>query len=403
VLLRDCPKDLQPDWYGSKCQYLWPNGSQIQFAGSNSQSFDNLRGQQFHRFDIDEGAYHDDLVELVEGVANYAVMDSNGLIRIASSAPTVADHPFDTYWAEAKAGGYGAEFDIDSAGYPPELVERYIAEAGGRSKPRVQRELFCKTVIDSDIKLVSEWDSNKYVREVPRDEFFQFYKKYSGLDTAVNDATSLLAGYYHFPTATLIIEDEAWLIDDAATVQGVVAAGKRLEKDLGYVKMYRRVADCAEKFTIQSISQEGLPTISCQKESLQAMISTLKLWIGSGRVLVNPKCKYLIGCLEAGIWNHDHTAFGHSKTYKHFDAIAALMYLIRHIDITDNPIPANFGTSIYTHVNLAPANQSKNAKNLRELVPNVNVSIHGIEKKDETENILSHPYFFPGGFGGIQR
>jgi hypothetical protein len=49
------------------------------------------------------------------------------------------------------------------------------------------------------------------------------------------------------------------------------------------------------------------------------------------------------------VWNDKRTAFEHSKNFGHFDALAALMYLVRNIDRTYNPIPATFGMTGETH------------------------------------------------------
>jgi hypothetical protein len=77
--------------------------------------------------------------------------------------------------------------------------------------------------------------------------------------------------------------------------------------------------------------------------------------VGSGRLIVHPGCKELIGCLRSGIWNKTRTEFGHSDRFGHFDALAALMYLVRNIDRTYNPIPATYGMMGDTHaVELMP-------------------------------------------------
>jgi hypothetical protein len=51
----------------------------------------------------------------------------------------------------------------------------------------------------------------------------------------------------------------------------------------------------------------------------------------------------LIDSLKYGLWNEKRSEFARSKTLGHFDAIAALMYLIRNIDEATNPIPVKLG------------------------------------------------------------
>ena len=47
----------------------------------------------------------------------------------------------------------------------------------------------------------------------------------------------------------------------------------------------------------------------------------------------------MIGSLKYGVWNDRRTEWERSTVYGHFDALAALMYLVRNIDQASNPIP----------------------------------------------------------------
>ena len=79
------------------------------------------------------------------------------------------------------------------------------------------------------------------------------------------------------------------------------------------------------------------------------MVNEVRLWINDGRVVVHPRCKYTIGCLDNGIWDKAHKEFGRSATFGHFDALAGLCYLIRHIDVNTNPIPRLYGLDTQKH------------------------------------------------------
>lgn len=73
------------------------------------------------------------------------------------------------------------------------------------------------------------------------------------------------------------------------------------------------------------------------------MVNEVRIWVAAGRVKIHPRCKQLIGCLRYGIWDNKRTQFARSGAYGHFDALAALVYLIRNIDINSNPVPAHYG------------------------------------------------------------
>ena len=58
----------------------------------------------------------------------------------------------------------------------------------------------------------------------------------------------------------------------------------------------------------------------------------------------------LIQCLEFGVYaDEKRKEFGRSKELGHYDALAALIYLVRNIDQSSNPIPKHFGTGLSTH------------------------------------------------------
>jgi hypothetical protein len=58
----------------------------------------------------------------------------------------------------------------------------------------------------------------------------------------------------------------------------------------------------------------------------------------------------LIGSLKYGTWKtvNNTRQFNSSKKYGHFDAIAALVYMVRNIDIHTNPVPRTHNYDPYT-------------------------------------------------------
>ena len=367
-LLADCPYDLRPQWMSQTCQYKFKNGSVISFAGSNSQSYNNLRGKKFKRASVDEAAYVDNLKELVEGVLIPAISDSNGFLRLSSTPPDIPDHPFQNYFNEAMQNGYGAHFTIYDAGYSNDWIETWAKEVGGKESTLFKREYLAQFVIDTEKLLIPEWRKD-YVQDIPHDEFFNFYHKYDALDTGVRDFTVNLLSYYDFKRAALIVEDEVLLKGEGVRTDYLAEAIKAKEKALGYNKMFRRIGDNNNLIILQDLQGiHGLPFYPTTKDELFAMVNEVRLWVNSSRVLVHPRCKYLIGCLENGIWDKNKKEFARSVAYGHFDGIAALCYLVRHIDTNTNPIPAMFGLDVQTHHIPPMIDETPNYKNLREVL-----------------------------------
>lgn len=367
----DCPDDLKPDWIAAETKLLFPNNSEIVFRAANLKQATRRRGNAYNNAFIDEARDVDDLEELIEGVIMPTLFDSDGFLMLSSTPAHSTDHPLHSYREASIADQSYISFTIDDAQkidpeyFPLEKVQRWKENAAKKSPVHWQREYMCQWVRDTNLTIVPEWKAD-YIQEVPHDEFFKFHHKYFFLDVGVNDATSVLFGYYDFLKAKAVIEDEIWLVDAEVTTQAIVEQSKQKEIDLKYEKMYRRIGDCAAKLTLQDLSSSGLSIGPCKKTDLFSMVSRMRLWVGAGRILVHPRCTKLIACLENGTWNKDHTAFAKSKALRHFDPLAALMYGCIHIDQQTNPIPANFGISEQTHMILPRKIESKTGETLRK-------------------------------------
>lgn len=67
-------------------------------------------------------------------------------------------------------------------------------------------------------------------------------------------------------------------------------------------------------------------------------------------LVINPKCKYLMACLEGGRWKDKRIRqeFAESKLLGHMDGLAALVYLIRNLD-QGNSVPHLLGIGSNDH------------------------------------------------------
>jgi hypothetical protein len=74
------------------------------------------------------------------------------------------------------------------------------------------------------------------------------------------------------------------------------------------------------------------------KEDWQASINFMNVSFGQGLIEIDPDCKFLIESLRSGTFNKQRNDFARSKTLGHCDAIACIMYALRHYD-KNNPYP----------------------------------------------------------------
>ena len=367
--LADCPEDLRPILDAS-LTLNFPNGSKIIFRGSNNQSHRTKRGNAFRRVFIDEGRDVDDLDNLLESVVMPSLFSTDGRVMISSTPADTEDHPLHDIKQAAEREGWYFHADIydanrhDPADFPPERIEQWKRET--LDPVAWDREYMALWVKDPTKIIIPEWDES-YEQDIERTEFFQFYTKYAAMDLGVRDKTAAIFGYYDFKRAHLIVEDEFALQDSEVRTDKIAERIKAKERELvyqlyhdrnadGYKRMqqhertFRRVADNNNPLLIQDLNQlHGLDFFATRKDEMPAMINLVREWVKDGRIYVSPKCKELIGCLRNAVWDKDKRELARSKIYGHFDALMALVYLVRNLDTYTNPIPQYYGKTWATH------------------------------------------------------
>ena len=207
-----------------------------------------------------------------------------------------------------------------------------------------RREYLCEFITDSDLQIIPEWN-DKYVVDEPKDEMYSFWHKYVGMDLGTKDFTACIFGHYNFRKAILYIEDEFKMNGPTMNTNLLVGQIKATEAALwGEVPPFRRISDNNNLHLLQDMgSIHQLHFLATNKDTLEAMINEVRLLVQAGRIIINPKCKQLIGCLKYGVWDEKRKGFARSSTYGHFDALAALIYLVRNIAFNSNPVPKEYG------------------------------------------------------------
>ncbi len=273
-----------------------------------------------------------------------AVFDSNGFLRLSSSAPEEPNHPFDDYWAKALANGYGVEFTIHDAGYPKEQVNEWVDEMGGWDAPMVQREFLCRSVVDPERRVVPEW-KRQYVNLFSRDPYYQFYHHYIAIDWGYKDFTAVVFATYNFRKARLEVEGELTFSGTQVRADLIYEAIKLKTKKLwNDADVYRMISDSADPILINEINKyPGMNFSAVTKaHTLDAMFNEFRILVAQEKLHVDPQLVKLISDLESGVWDKNRKALNRDPYNHHFDHLMALVYLTRMLDVVTNPIPANF-------------------------------------------------------------
>ena len=349
VILQDCPQHLKPKRVNGTWEF--PNGSRIYTAGVNNQHADDLRGTASHLNIVDEAGMVDDLDYLVKSVLMPQQLTVNGTMLLLSTPPPSSDHDYARIYHEAKEDGEVTEFTIyDNARVMAnkEMFDAYVKEAGGLDSTTWQREYLVKFVSDTNKIILPEWllVKDKCIKtdaDYEYDRLKQYYLKYTGMDLGFKHNTCLLFGYADFQRGVFVIEDELVLNGTDVTSEAIATGTLEVESRLwDKPKSLMRISDNNNPILLNDINvKHNVLFNGTTKDSLQAMIGQTRLFIGQGKLEVHERCKYLLGCLEYGVWDKNRAAFAESRKYGHYDALAALVYLLRYVDFETNPVPKN--------------------------------------------------------------
>jgi len=357
----DCPDDLRPDFNPGRFLLTFPNGATILFRGSNNQQHRTRRGLDIQLGGIDEARDVDELAALIDSVIMPALFSRQGNLIISSTEPDTPNHHFCTLVDDAKIHNRLWFSTILDCEYDEAWINRWAAEYDksthnpevGRQTIAWRREMMCERVVDPTRAVIPEW-GHREGEEIKQDDFYQYYKHYVGIDWGFKDYTALVFATYWFKDAILYFEDELTYSGREVRSDKVAQSMLLKEKKLWRGLAFRRISDNSDPILINELN--GHPDVSVipvLKDSLEAMVNEFRIKVAQGKIRVGPRCKYLLGCLQNATWDKDRKEWESSAAFRHFDHLAAAIYLSRHVDEFYNPIPSGLGMSAATH-NLPP-------------------------------------------------
>lgn len=342
-LLATCPSDMKPRWRAKHLEFY--NGSELHMAGTDNGHEDDLRGNMSHLNVVDEAGKCSSLKYVVKSVMLPMTLTTGGKTILASTPSISIAHEFYDLYQEAKLRDSVKVFTIDdNTALTEGMRVKAAKDCGGAETDVYQREYMCKWVTSSERRLTPEWDESYVKPRDPNDKLYPFWKKHESMDIGWSDRNIILFGHYNFQEARLYVEREHSSMKQQTTSKPLGEAIKQVEKDLGWERVDKRIADNNDPRMLTQLALDtGLYFTATGKDSLEAMLNKVRTWLREGRIHVDPSCKQLIGCLEAGIWNTKRDAFDKSSAFGHFDALAALVYLVRNCDVHTNPVPFALG------------------------------------------------------------
>lgn len=309
-----------------------------------------------------------------------------GRIILSTSPPRIPEHAFVEMADLAEKSNHYAHRSIhDNPRMTPAMVDRLIQRKAREEAMTPEayiksdtwrREYLAERVIDKLLVVLPEWEEKRSIltREVPRPEFFDAHVIY---DPGGADPHFALFGYWHFPLAKWVIEDEVVLTNNEnihVFAEKVKATERRLwgtdrwegtlfafeQKDQ---QLWSSVPEWMRakweksaprnpriRWMDSNLNRQrdlfdlyGLAFCITAKNDMEAQVNLLRELIRAETIIVHPRCKALDKDWRGTTWaNHRRQEFAR-KAGSHGDGVACGYYGARNLDRQRNPFPPGYG------------------------------------------------------------
>lgn len=359
-ILEDCPLDLRPSFKVQENIYFFKNGSEIHLAGTDNGNYEKLRGSNCHLAIIDEAGFCSDLRYIINSILIPTTTLTKGRIILSSTTPPQPDHEFIQYMNYAEQQGNLIKKTIFDAAEDqrndinPRITEEIIEDIiksmpAGRDDQAFQTEYECKIIFNSNEAVIPEFTETVQKETITVWSRPPFYNTYTSMDIGFEDLTVVLFGYWDFDNAVLVIEREFIINGPNMTSRTLAENIIEIEEQLWtnrltgeFLQPKLRVSD-NNLILLNDLQREfNLTFLATEKHNKDAYINQLRNMIQNYQIIIHPDCKTLISHLKNATWDKTRKDFKRSSDNGHFDAVMALVYMVRNIDMQSNPYPSGF-------------------------------------------------------------
>lgn len=348
-ITEDCPHELRPSYKPNEYVYRFPNGSEIQLAGTDGGHAESIRGNKAHLCIVDEAGFCDDLKYIVKSILLPTTTRTGGKIVMASTPSRSPDHEFMDFFRNADAEGRLIKKTIyDNPHLSVEQIDEIIRNSGGIDSSDFKREYLVETQIDDNFAVVPEFTKELQDKVIKEIDSPPYYDCYVSMDIGGSDFTAVLFGYYDFANARIVIVDEYLatnkILTDEIALNIKTKEATNWTNKMGLIKTpLLRVADNNNIILLNDLqTKHGIAFVPTLKDNADAALNNMRMLLKAGRIIIHPRCKYLIAHLRGAIWNKSRTSFARSKEHGHYDALHSLIYLCRNVNFNKNPYPADY-------------------------------------------------------------
>jgi len=325
----------------SDLRWLIGGKSQLRLGPLERAHVDSNRGGNADIIIFEEGGFvkSDDYEYAVESVIGPQLLRSGGReYHISSISEDEHHYLHTTIMPKCEAIKTLSSYTIyDSPSLSEDQVRKAIERSGGAQSEAFRREYLNEIIRSKSSTVIPEFSEAEHVRDFTLPPY---YNALIAIDQGgKRDMTGILSVVYDFANARTLIWNEAQL--DANSPTGVmVKRATDLESELNWGgQLPKRVADVPGQVQVDLVHHYNYILGILNKDDADAAIQSLRLQFQTGKVLIHPRCKNLIGCLKTGRYNDKRTDFERSALYGHLDILMALVYGNRMLDRHTNPYP----------------------------------------------------------------
>lgn len=341
VILTDCPDDIKPKIGDSAIEF--PNGSRIRIAGTDNRNYENLRGGAAHNVFLDEAGFMSNLNDGVLAVVTPMTKTTDGKIIFSSTPPEELDHDYYDVLRYHEEAGLISTYTIwDDRTLTEKQLQKIINSCRGQDTVRFKREFECKRIADTARQVFPEFTmATAEIIETLKDPYYNYWHRYVVADWGGRDRTAILFAHYNHHQRKLIIEDyldyEGIQVVPKTIAEGIRKKVQALWSNEGSISY---ICDSNNPILQQDMSiTYRLNFVPTTKGSLEQMVQRVRDWIYESRIAFLEPARHVASCCAAANWTRGRDSFATSKIYGHYDAAAALVYLVRNTNEHDNPVP----------------------------------------------------------------
>lgn len=355
TIFKDCPEELKPELKVADGRFLFHNGSQIQFAGSDAGNAESIRGGASDMCIVDEAGFCDDLEYVINSVLAPTLDTTGGKIVLASTPSKESNHEFIVKFVmPAEASGELMKYTIyDNPMMTADKIERILKRyPEGKNSPMFRREYLCEVVLDESRAVVPEFTSEVQSRIIKEWEKPILYDCYVAMDIGFKDFTVVLFAYNDFLNGKLVICDELVLNGPRLLTPNLAKEIREKEKknfsDPVTNETFNptRISDNNNLILLQDLYRlHSLNFLPTAKDNKDAAVNQMRDMLANEKIIITPNCKALISHLKHATWNNARTSFDRAVGFGHYDAVDSITYLTRNVRYNRNPYREHYGKS----------------------------------------------------------